>query len=175
MIIERLNADNNSLPSMNMESFIDFLTQMSYDVENILSKKPVDIVGDFVAYGCNKIRNQPNQCKGISLPVVSFPECPTILFIFETEWQIVTPALFSQLLRRFHVCIMTQCEKWREKNVGPPRPLNAVMSNMPAPERDARAIAKDHKISSKIYSLNLSSARFISRTKSLICATTIIK
>lgn len=173
-IVARLNENNNSLPSMNMESFIDFFTQMPYEVENIMSKTNIDIVADFVANGCTKLRIRYNQSQGMTLPIASFTECPNMLFMFDTEWQICTPTLFSQLLRRFHLCIMRQCERWREKHVGPPRPLYAVTSNVPAPARDPRAIAKDQKISAKIYSLNISSARLISRTKKIVCAATVI-
>jgi len=173
-IVARLNENDNSLPSMNMESFIDFLTQMQYEVENIMSKKNIDIVAEFVANGCTKLRIRHNQSQGMALPIASFTECPNMLFIFETEWRICTPTLFSQLLRRFHLCIMTQCERWREKHVGPPRPLYAVTSNVPAPARDPLAIAKDQKISAKIYSLNISSARFITWTKKIVCEATVI-
>jgi len=173
-IVTRLNESDNSLPAMNLDSFIDFLTQMSYDAENIMSKKNIDIIADFVSNGCTKLRNRHTRCQDIILPIASFTECPTMLFMFDTEWRICTPALFSQVLRRFHLCIMSQCERWREKNVGPPRPLHMVTSNVSAPARDPRAIAKDQKISTKIYSLNISSTRFISHTKSLICTATVI-
>lgn len=170
-IVTRLNEGDGSLPSMNMDAFIDFLTQMPYEVENILSRKPIDVVADLVTNGCKKLRTR----KGMVLPIASFPDCPNMLFIFETEWRICIPALFSQIIRRFHLCLVIQCERWREKNVGPPRPLCVVTSDTPPPARDPRAMAKHQKISAKIYSLNLSSVRFISRTKSLVCAATVAK
>ena len=173
-IVARLNESDNSLPCMNIESFIEFLAQMSYDVENIMSKKNIDIVADFVSNGCTKIRIRHNQHQGVVLPIVSFTECPTMLFIFDAEWKTCTPTLFSQLLRRIHLCIMTQCKRWREKNVGPARPMYLTTPNVPTPARDPRAIAKDQKISAKIYSLNISSARFISHTKNIVCAATLV-
>jgi len=174
-IVTRLNEGDGSLPSMNMDAFIDFLTQMPYEVENILSKKSIDAIADLVTIGCKKLRARHHDQDGIVLPIASFTECPTMLFIFDTEWRICIPSLFSQVIRRFHVCIIKQCERWREKNVGPPRPLCVVTSDTPPPPRDPCAMAKHQKISAKIYSLNLSSARVISRTKTLVCVASVIK
>ena len=172
-IVARLNESDGSLPLMNMDAFIDFLTQMPYEVENILSDKPVDVVAHLVTNGCKKLRTRHNDREGMVLPITSFTECPNMLFIFDTEWRICLPALFSQIIRRFHLCLVTQCDRWREKNVGPPRPLCVVTSDTPRPARDPRAMAKHQKISAKIYSLNMSSARFISRTKNLVCTATV--
>jgi hypothetical protein len=170
-IVTRLNEGDGSLPSMNMDAFIDFLTHMPYEVESIISKKSTDVIADLVSDGCQKIHTRQKHREGMALPIASFADCPSMLFIFDDDkWQICSPALFSRFTVRFHVCVMMQCDRWRNKNVGPPRPLRVVAGDTKMPARDPCAVAKHHKISTKIYSLNLSSTRLMARTKSLVCA-----
>lgn len=175
-IVSRLNEGDGSLPSMNMDAFMEFLAHMPCEVESVISKKSAEVLADLVSYGCQQIRARQKHCVGMALPIASFADCPHTLFVFDDgEWQICSPVLFSRFAVRVHQCVMAQCDRWREKNVGPPRPLCVVTGDVKMPARDPRAMAKYQKISTKIYSLDLSSERLMARTKSLVCAATAVE
>jgi hypothetical protein len=175
-IVSRLNDGDKSLPSMNMDAFMEFLTHMPCEIECVISKKSAEVIADLVADGCQKIRTRQKHCVGMALPIASFVDCPHTLFVFDDgEWRVCSPILFSRFAVRAHRCVVAQCDRWREKNVGPPRPLCVVAGEAEMPARDPRVMATYQKISTKIYSLNLSSERLMTRTKSLVCAATAVE
>jgi len=178
-VLARLNGLGNEgvTPSMSMKPFLEYLARMPCDAESVTTKTSAEVLADLVTDG---IRNLRKQQPGFVPPLTSVPECPGVLFLFGDapvsgptaigEWSICSPVAFSQFTARVHACVVIQCNRWREKNVGPPRPLYSESNPVPNPVRDPRAMAKHHNIITKIYSLNLSSGGLMSRTKKLVCA-----
>jgi len=187
------------VPSMNIDTFIAYLANMPCDVERVVDKNSAEVIADLVADGFRHllIKHQQQQ-QGFVAPIASFTDHPGALYMFGhgdtksnndksnaeesvAKWRLCTPDMFSRLASRIHACVGIQCNRWREKNVGPPRPLFESIANSNGSgnsekigeggrePRDPRTMAKYQKISVKIYSINLDSAGLMTRTKKLLC------
>ena len=181
--LARLNDE--TLPSMNMDAFLNYLTCMPYDVENVVDKKSAEVLAEIVINGHQSLcaQHSTKSTKFIApIASVSVNNSTGTLCLFdstESKWIICTPDMFSLFARRVHACVVTQYNHWRKKNMGPPRPRYTTTTSSsssdglepePNPVRDPRIMAKNHKITAKIYSLNLGSAGLMARTKKLVSA-----
>lgn len=191
--LARLNDE--TLPSMNMDAFLNYLTCMPYDVENVVDKKSAEVLAEIVINGHRSLcaQHSNNSTKFIApIASVSVNNSTGTLCLFdstESKWIICTPEMFSLFARRVHACVVTQYNHWREKNMGPPRPRYTTTTSSattspgssdgsepePNPVRDPRIMAKNHKITAKIYSLNLGSAGLMARTKKLVGAACVLR
>ena len=192
------------VPSMNIDTFIAYLANMPCDVERVVDKNSAEVIVDLVADGLRHLLSKHQQQEqGFVAPIASFTDHPGALYMFGhgdlksntdksnaeesvAKWRLCTPDMFSRFVSRVHACVGIQCNRWREKNVGPPRPLFESMVNSNGTEnsekiggegkgggrrepRDPRTMAKYQKISVKIYSINLDSVGLMARTKKLLC------
>ena len=191
------------VPSMNIDTFIAYLANMPCDVERVVDKNSAEVIADLVADGLRHLLSKHRQQEqGFVAPIASFTDHPGALYMFGhsnptsntdksnveesvAKWRLCTPDMFSRFVSRVHACVGIQCNRWREKNVGPPRPLFESMVNSNGTEnsekiegegkgggrepRDPRTMAKYQKISVKIYSINLDSVGLMARTKKLLC------
>ena len=192
------------VPSMNIDTFIAYLANMPCDVERVVDKNSAEVIADLVADGFRHLLSKHQQQEqGFVAPIASFTDHPGALYMFGhgdlkpntdksnaeesvAKWRLCTPDMFSRFASRVHACVGIQCNRWREKNVGPPRPLFESMVNSNGTEnsekiggegngggrrepRDPRTMAKYQKISVKIYSINLDSVGLMAKTKKLLC------
>jgi hypothetical protein len=177
--------NNDVVPSMNMDAFMAFLANMPCDAESVVDKKSAEVIADLVVDGYRNLCAQYSAKSTQFIPPiinVSMEGTNKVLFIFDNAnggtWVICSMELFSQFVKRVHACVVIQCNRWREKNVGPPRPFytDTIESlDEPYPERDPHAMAKHQKISEKIYSLNLDSNGLLTRIKKIIGKTLILE
>lgn len=182
-ILQLMN--NDVIPSMNMDAFLAHLTHMPCDAETVVHKNSAEVIADLVLDGYRNLCAQysAKSCQFIPPIVnVSLEGSHKTLLIFDStnggKWNVCSMELFSQFVKRTHTCIVIQCNRWREKNVGPPRPFytdTTESQNDPYPERDTHAMAKHQKISEKIYSLNLDSNGLLTRIKKIIGKTLILE
>jgi hypothetical protein len=179
--LTRLNDD--VLPSMNMDAFLAYLASMPCDVESVVDKKSSEIIADLVIDGYRnlcaqysaKLANSANSTKFIPpIANVSISDSQNTLCLFdstESKWIVCTPIIFSKFAARAYACIVNQCNRWREKNMGPPRSFYAATHGAPEEprqERDPLIVAKHHKMLTKTCSINLGSTGLMARTKKLV-------
>ena len=173
--LARMN--NDVIPSMNMNAFLAHLANMPCDAESVVTKNSAEVIADLVIDGHRNLCTQysAKSAKFIApIANVSVNDSQTTMYLFDTtdsKWIICTPDAFSRFATCVHSCVVIQCNRWREKNVGPPRTFYTATSQSPEepnPERDPRAMAKHQKITTKIYSLNLGSKGLMARTKKLV-------
>lgn len=170
------------VPSMNIDTFITYLANMPCDMERVVDKNSAEVIADMVSAGFHHLLIKQQQ-KGFVAPIASFTDHPGALYMFgsneesppTSNWTVCTPDMFSRFAARVHACVVIQCNRWREKNVGPPRPLFESETNSNGTEkigrepRDPQIMAKYQKMSVKIYSINLDSVGLMTRTKKLVC------
>lgn len=173
--LTRIN--DNVVPSMNMNAFLAYLANMPCDVESVVNKNSAEVIADIVIDGHRTLCAQYSaKSAQFIAPItnVSVNDSPNTLCLFDStvsKWIVCTPEAFSKFATHVHACVVIQCNRWSEKNVGPPRTFYTATSDSPekpTPVRDPLAMAKHQKISTKIYSLNLGSIGLMSRTKKLV-------
>jgi hypothetical protein len=173
--LARIN--NDVIPSMNMNAFITYLANMPCDAESVANKNSAEVLADLVIDGHRNLCAQysAKSTKFIApIATISGNDSRSTMYLFDStdsKWIVCTPEAFSRFATRIHSCIVIQCSRWSEKNVGPPRPLYTATNDSPeepTPVRDPRAMAKHQKISTKIYSINLGSKGLMTRTKKLV-------
>lgn len=178
------HMNDNVVPSMNMNAFIDYLANMPCDAENVIHKKSAEVIADLIIDGYRNLCAQHSDKSNSFIPPilnVSNNDEQNTLCMFDTNgstWIVCTHEHFSQITQRVHSCVVIQCNRWREKHVGPPRSFYSNTSDAPKEpilERDPRAMAKHQKISTKIYSINLKSTGLITRTKKIVATTVLLK
>jgi len=172
-ILARMNDE--VLPSMNMDAFLAYLARMPCDAECVVNKNSAEVLADLVIDGRRSLCAQYSAKSTVFIPPIanvsindsSKTTCMCIFDSTESKWITCTADMFSIFARRVHSCVVAQCDRWREKNVGPPLSFYCD-AEPPKTVRDPRAMAMHQKITAKIYSLNLGSVGLMARTKKLV-------
>jgi len=170
-ILERMN--NEVLPSMSMDAFVSYLGRMPCDAECVVDKNSAEVLADLVIDGQRNLCAQYSAKSDEFIPPivnVSVDNSSKTMCIFDSatsKWITCSTDMFSIFARRIHSCVVAHCERWREKNMGPPIPLFSDTDTQ-KPVRDPRAMAMHQKITTKVYSLSLGSSGLMARTKKLV-------
>ena len=161
------SLNGEALPSMNLQSFMSFLARwdnaprgVGWYAEDVVRKTTqAAIVADLVVCGIRYLTEDNRRAP--------FATVDGALFVFDADnqWTVCAPAHFKRrVVPLAHACVVAQCGKWREKNMGAPRlqmltGFGGDMGDARSPQtaRDPEVVAKHGKMTAKVAAINVSS------------------